>query len=92
MLRTVLYRCTFIIIYMYIIFLQRGWTPLGIAADRGHTDTCELLLAAGADVHKEAQVSVQFTYVYTSLFIEYLKLNAYIRIYYSDLLSHNNSV
>ena len=35
---------------------KNGWSPLMLAADRGHTDTCNLLISAGADVNLTSNV------------------------------------
>ena len=34
------------------MFIILGKTPLGRATERGHTETCDLLLTYGADVTK----------------------------------------
>lgn len=38
---------------------KNGWSPLMLAADRGHTDTCNLLISAGADVNLTSNVRHQ---------------------------------
>ncbi len=43
--------------------LQDGWTPLRLAAWRGHTAIAQLLLAAGADCNAVTSVRVRRTVV-----------------------------
>lgn len=37
---------------------QRLQSPIHIAAEMGHTDICELLLAAGANIEQKEQVNI----------------------------------
>ena len=36
--------------------MQDGWTPLHFAADKGHVQVAELLLAKGADIEAKDKV------------------------------------
>ncbi|CAD1477800.1 unnamed protein product, partial [Heterotrigona itama] len=45
------------------ILLQRLQSPIHIAAEMGHTDICELLLAAGANIEQREQVNQRSCYL-----------------------------
>ena len=63
---------------------QFGSVPLGIAADRGHTETVQRLLEAGANVNHQNKVCVLVVYTY-SIFIHTYLPSLYF-VYFHSLL------
>ena len=45
---------------------QRGYTPLHIAAEKGHTEIASLLIGNGADVNSKSNVSI-LVYIYVTI-------------------------
>lgn len=54
-----IYICLLVCIFhfnVYFTYVQRMQSPIHIAAEMGHTEICELLLASGANIEQREQV------------------------------------
>lgn len=67
-----IYICLLVCIFhvnVYLTYVQRMQSPIHIAAEMGHTEICELLLASGANIEQREQVERLIPYDMEFFFI-----------------------